>query len=74
MAGGTYGKVFDGLDVTDSLPIPRRTGAFDAKENMTSGALSVSARPFHSAKPKVAGVATVYGSTFGKKRGATYSP
>src|ERR1700739_1227736 len=25
-AAGTYGTVFDGFDVTDSLPIPRVTG------------------------------------------------
>jgi hypothetical protein len=40
-AAGTYGNVFVGFDVTDSLPIPSRTGVFDARENMTSGALSV---------------------------------
>jgi hypothetical protein len=44
--------------VTDSLPIPTRTGAFAAIENMTSGALSVSERPFHSAKLNTAGVPT----------------
>jgi len=55
-AAGTYGKTFDGFDVTESLPIPRRIGAFAAIENITSGALSVSERPFHSAKPNTAGV------------------
>ena len=58
MAAGTYGKVFDGFDITDSLPIPRLTGAFAAMENMTFGALSVRERPFHSAKPNTAGVPT----------------
>ncbi len=38
MAARRYGKVFDGLEVTDSLPIPRLTGAFAATENMTFGA------------------------------------
>jgi hypothetical protein len=32
-AAGTYGNVFDGFEVTDSLPIPRRTGVFAAMEN-----------------------------------------
>ena len=41
VAAGTYGKVFDGFDVTDSLPIPRLTGVFAAMENMTFGTLSV---------------------------------
>ncbi|MGA2421103.1 MAG: hypothetical protein ABSG69_13565 [Candidatus Acidiferrum sp.] len=39
-AAGTYGNVFDGFKVTDSLPIPRRTGVFATSENITSGALS----------------------------------
>jgi hypothetical protein len=56
---GTEGNVRDGLEETDSLPTPRRTGASDASENMTSGALSVRDRPFHSTKPKVAAVPTV---------------
>jgi hypothetical protein len=64
--GGTYGNVLDGLRVTDSLPMPRRIGVLAAVESITSGALSVSARPFHSAKPNEAGVPTVGGSTFGK--------
>lgn len=34
LAAGTYGNVFDGFDVTDSLPIPRLTGVFAAMENM----------------------------------------
>ncbi len=55
---GTYGKVADGFDVTDSLPMPSPMGAFAAMENMTSGALSVSDRPFHSARPNTAGVPT----------------
>lgn len=55
---GTYGNVFDGFEVTDSLPIPSRTGAFAARENMTSGALSVRERPFHPANPNTAGVPT----------------
>jgi len=54
-----------GLKVTDSLPIPIRTGVFDAIVSMISGALSVSERPFHSMKPNAAGGPTVYGSTFG---------
>jgi len=57
-AEGTQGKVVDGLDVTDSLPIPRLRGVFDAIENITFGALSVRERPFHSAKPNTAGVPT----------------
>lgn len=57
-AAGTYGNVFDGLEVTDSLPIPRLTGVLAAMENMTLGALSVSERPFHSRKPNEAGVPT----------------
>ena len=40
----------EGLDVTDSLPMPRCTGLLVAIENMTSGALSVSERPFQSPK------------------------
>jgi hypothetical protein len=36
-----YGNVFEGFEVTDSLPMPRRTGVFAAMENLTSGALSV---------------------------------
>jgi hypothetical protein len=44
--------------VTDSLPIPSRTGVFAAMLNITSGALSVSERPFYSAKPNTAGVPT----------------
>src|SRR5580658_11153805 len=47
MATGAYGNFFEGLEVTDSLPIPRLMGVFDAMENMTSGALSVRERPFH---------------------------
>jgi hypothetical protein len=58
VAAGTYGEVFDGFEVTDSLPIPRLTGAFAARENMTFGALSARERPFHSANPKTAGVPT----------------
>jgi hypothetical protein len=50
--------VFDGFEVTESLPIPRRTGAFAAMENMPSGALSESERPFHPANPNAAGVPT----------------
>ena len=34
-AAGTYGNTFDGFEATDSLPMPRRTGVFDAIENMT---------------------------------------
>ena len=49
----------DGFEVTDSFPIPSATGVFAASENITFGALSVSDRPFHSAKPKAAGVPTV---------------
>jgi hypothetical protein len=52
---GTYGKIVEGFDVTDSLPIPRLIGVFAAVENMTFGALSVSDRPFHSTKPNDAG-------------------
>ena len=54
-----YGNLFDGVAVTDSLPIPRWIGELDAIVNMTSGALSVSERPFHSTKPNEAGVPTV---------------
>ena len=57
-AAGTYGNVFDGFDVTDSLPIPRLMGVFAATENITLGALSVSERPFHSTNPNAAGVPT----------------
>lgn len=46
------------LRVTDSLPIPRRTGVLSANENITSGALSLSDRPFHTAKPNTDGVPT----------------
>ena len=52
------GKRLRRFEVTDSLPIPRRTGVFAARENMTSGALSVSERPFHSTNPNAAGVPT----------------
>ena len=41
-----YGKVFDGFEVTDSLPIPRLTGVFAAIENMTFGVLSMRERQF----------------------------
>ena len=58
LAAGTYGKIFDGFEMTDSLPIPRLTGAFAPIENMTFGALSVSERPFHSANPNAAAVPT----------------
>ncbi len=71
---GTYGNFLEGFVVTDSLPIPRLTGMFAARLNITSGALSVSERPFHPANPNVAGVQTVYGSPFGKKRCATLMP
>jgi hypothetical protein len=56
--------------VTGSLPIPRLTGVFAAMENMTLGALSMSERPFHSAKPNAAGVLTSYGRMLGQNRGA----
>jgi hypothetical protein len=58
VGAGTYGKVVDGFETTDSLVIPRRIGVFAASENMTSGALSVRERPFHPAKLKEAGVPT----------------
>jgi hypothetical protein len=53
---GTYGNVFDGFAVTESLLIPRRTEVFAAMEKITSGVFSVSERPFHSANPDTAGV------------------
>jgi hypothetical protein len=65
---GTYGKVCTGFDVTDSLPIPRRTGAFEAIENITSGALSVSDLPFHSASRSKPAFRFCKGRMFGKKR------
>jgi hypothetical protein len=40
--------------------MPSATGVLEVSENITFGALSVSERPFHSAKPKKAGVPTVY--------------
>lgn len=46
------------FEATDSLAIPRRTGVFAARENMTLGALSVSERPFHSANPNTRGAPT----------------
>ena len=63
---GTYGNIFEGFDETDSLPIPSRMGVFEAIVNITSDALSVNERPFHSANPNAAGVPTVYGSRFGR--------
>ena len=42
--------------MTDSFPIPRRTGVLAAMLNITSGALSVKERPFHSTKPNAASV------------------
>ena len=72
-AAGTYGKIVDGFDVTDSLPMPRLTGAFAAMENMTSGALSIKDRPFQSENPNPAAVPTSYGSMLGKNRCATFS-
>jgi hypothetical protein len=57
--GGTYGNASEGLEVTDSLPMPKLIGVFNARENITLGALSVRDRPFHSANPKTAGVPTV---------------
>jgi hypothetical protein len=59
ITGGTYGNVLVGLEVTDSLPMPKLTGVFSAKENITLGALSVRDRPFQSAKPNTAGVPTM---------------
>jgi hypothetical protein len=41
-------------------------GVFAAVENITSGALSVSERPFHSAKPSSACVPTSYGACWGQ--------
>jgi hypothetical protein len=35
--------------------MPRAIGVFAAKENITSGALSISERPFQPAKPYEAG-------------------
>src|SRR5208337_3083655 len=43
-------------------------------ENITSGALSVRERPFHSAMPNTAGVPTSYGRMLGQNRRATFSP
>jgi hypothetical protein len=48
------------LDVTDSLPMPRRTGLLVAIENMTSAALSVIERPLQSPKPNTAEVLSAY--------------
>lgn len=49
LTAGTYGKVVDGFEVTESLPIPRRTGVLAAIENITSGALSVQLAEMHPA-------------------------
>jgi hypothetical protein len=51
-AAGTYGNVFDGFEVTDSLPIPRLKSVFAAMENMTLGALSVSERTVPLGEPE----------------------
>lgn len=57
-AAGTYGKFARGFEVTDSFPMPSRIGAFAASVNITSGALSISDRPFHSSNPNDADVPT----------------
>jgi hypothetical protein len=39
IAAGTYGNFLEGLKAIDSLPCHRLIGVFDARENMTLGAL-----------------------------------
>jgi hypothetical protein len=58
-AAGTYGKFLVGFDVMESFVKPVESAVLVARENMTSGALSVSDRPFHSLKPYIAGVPMV---------------
>jgi hypothetical protein len=54
--------------------MPKRTGVFAARLNITSGVLSVRERPLNPAKPNVAWVPTSYGSMLGKKWRAALAP